>query len=121
MLGTPASRVAAPHPVPLPALHMAEALPHAISDGTSAVCGLVRGIIPAEGYRQGLSRGCVSAGPNSTVRRAIVDKNARIGANVQIVNKDGVRESNRESEGFVIKDGIVVVIKDSIIPDGTII
>ena len=67
------------------------------------------------------SRECVCAGPNSTVRRAIVDKNARIGANVQIVNKDGVRESNRESEGFVIKDGIVVVIKDSIIPDGTII
>ena len=55
------------------------------------------------------------------MRRAIIDKNARIGSNVQIVNKEGVRESNREAEGFVIKDGITVVIKDSIIPDGTVI
>lgn len=55
------------------------------------------------------------------VRKAIVDKNARIGSNVQIVNKGDVRESNMEHLGFVIKDGIVVVIKDSIIPDGTII
>ena len=61
------------------------------------------------------------AGANTVVRKAIVDKNARIGSNVQIVNKGDVRESNMEHLGFVIKDGIVVVIKDSIIPDGTII
>ena len=64
---------------------------------------------------------CARTGPNTVVRRAIVDKNSRIGANCQIINKEGVQESNREKEGFVIKDGIVVVIKDSIIPDGTII
>lgn len=55
------------------------------------------------------------------MRKAIVDKNSRIGANCKIINKEGVREANREKEGFVIKDGIVVVIKDSIIPDGTVI
>ena len=33
----------------------------------------------------------------------------------------GVAEANREADGYVIKDGIVVVIKDSTIPDGTII
>ena len=55
------------------------------------------------------------------MRKCIIDKNARIGADVQIINKEGVSESNQESEGYVIKDGIVVVIKDSIIPNGTII
>ena len=60
-------------------------------------------------------------GANTTIQRAIVDKNARIGRNVQIVNKDGVAESNREDLGFVIRNGIVVVIKNATIPDGTVI
>ena len=61
------------------------------------------------------------AGAGTHVRKCIIDKNARIGSNVRIVNEAGVREANREEEGFVIKDGIVVVIKDTIIPDGTVI
>lgn len=60
-------------------------------------------------------------GANTTIRRAIIDKNARIGRNVQIVNKDGVGESNREELGFVIRSGIIVVIKNATIPDGTVI
>jgi glucose-1-phosphate adenylyltransferase len=60
-------------------------------------------------------------GANTTIRRAIVDKNARIGRNVQIVNKERVEESNREKLGFVIRSGIVVVIKNATIPDGTVI
>lgn len=63
----------------------------------------------------------LGVGANSTIRRAIVDKNARIGRNVQIVNKDRVEESNREELGFVIRSGIVVVIKNATIPDGTVI
>jgi glucose-1-phosphate adenylyltransferase len=60
-------------------------------------------------------------GANTTIRRAIIDKNARIGRNVQIVNQDRVEESNREKLGFVIRSGIVVVIKNATIPDGTVI
>ena len=60
-------------------------------------------------------------GPNTTIRRAIVDKNARIGRNVQIVNEERVEESNQEDRGFVIRNGIVVVIKNATIPDGTVI
>jgi glucose-1-phosphate adenylyltransferase len=60
-------------------------------------------------------------GTNTTIKRAIVDKNARIGRNVQIVNKDRVEESSREELGFVIQNGIVVVIKNATIPDGTVI
>ncbi|MCG9893445.1 MAG: glucose-1-phosphate adenylyltransferase [Thermosynechococcaceae cyanobacterium MS004] len=60
-------------------------------------------------------------GENTRISRAIVDKNARIGKNVQIINKDRVDESNRESEGFYIRSGIVVILKDAVIEDGTII
>ncbi len=63
----------------------------------------------------------VGIGKGSTVRRAIVDKNARIGQNVTIVNKENIEESNREDEGFYIRNGIVVVIKNAVIPDGTVI
>ncbi|HEY9694395.1 MAG TPA: glucose-1-phosphate adenylyltransferase [Oculatellaceae cyanobacterium] len=60
-------------------------------------------------------------GANTTIRRAIIDKNARIGCNVQIVNKDRVEEAQREKEGFYIRSGIVVVLKNAVIPDGTVI
>jgi glucose-1-phosphate adenylyltransferase len=60
-------------------------------------------------------------GADSTIRRAIIDKNARIGHNVLILNKDRVEEANREEHGFYIRSGIVVVLKNAIIPDGTVI
>lgn len=63
----------------------------------------------------------VGIGENTIIRRAIVDKNARIGKNVTIVNKENVEESDRESDGFYIRNGIVVVLKNACIPDGTVI
>lgn len=60
-------------------------------------------------------------GSDTVIRRAIIDKNARIGCNVQIINKDRVEEAERESEGFYIRSGIVVVLKQSVIADGTVI
>ncbi|MBD2213829.1 glucose-1-phosphate adenylyltransferase [Nostoc linckia FACHB-104] len=58
---------------------------------------------------------------DTIVRRAIIDKNARIGRDVKIINKDNVQEADRESQGFYIRSGIVVVLKNAVIPDGTII
>jgi glucose-1-phosphate adenylyltransferase len=60
-------------------------------------------------------------GSDSIIRRAIIDKNARIGCGVQIVNKDHVQEADRENLGFYIRSGIVVVLKNAVIPDGTVI
>lgn len=60
-------------------------------------------------------------GSNTTIRKAIVDKNACIGSDVQIINKDHVEEADREAQGFYIRSGIVVVPKNACIPDGTII
>lgn len=60
-------------------------------------------------------------GSDTIIRRAIIDKNAHIGCNVQIVNKDHVQEADRENLGFYIRSGIVVTLKNAVIPDGTII
>jgi len=63
----------------------------------------------------------VGIGSDSIIRRAIIDKNASIGHDVKIINKDNVQEADRESQGFYIRSGIVVVLKNAVIPDGTII
>ncbi len=63
----------------------------------------------------------LGVGQGTTVKRAILDKNARIGDNVTIVNKDNVEEADRADQGFYIRNGIVVVVKNATIPDGTII
>ncbi len=63
----------------------------------------------------------VGIGSDTIIRRAIIDKNARIGHDVKIINKDNVQEAEREKQGFYIRSGIVVVIKNAVIPDGTVI
>ena len=63
----------------------------------------------------------LGVGEGSTVKRAILDKNTRIGRNVTIVNKDNVEEADRPEHGFYIRNGIVVVCKNASIPDGMVI
>jgi glucose-1-phosphate adenylyltransferase len=73
--------------------------------------------------QSGLQKGGVplGIGSDTTIRRAIIDKNARIGRNVKIINKDRVEEAEREKQGFFIRNGIVVVMKSAVIPDETVI
>jgi glucose-1-phosphate adenylyltransferase len=63
----------------------------------------------------------VGVGEGTTVKRAILDKNARIGKNVTIVNKDHVEEADRPDQGFYIRNGIIVVVKNASIADDTVI
>jgi glucose-1-phosphate adenylyltransferase len=67
--------------------------------------------------------GCtpIGIGAGTVIRKAIVDKNARIGMDCQIVNKDGVMDKDCEDQGYIIRDGIIVIIKDAVIPNGTVI
>ncbi|KAE9453161.1 hypothetical protein C3L33_14937, partial [Rhododendron williamsianum] len=51
----------------------------------------------------------------------IIDKNARIGRNVVIANSEGIQEADRSSEGFYIRSGITVILKNSTILDGLVI
>ncbi|KAL0703399.1 hypothetical protein Bca4012_069824 [Brassica carinata] len=63
----------------------------------------------------------IGIGEKSRIRKAIVDKNARIGQNVMIINRDNVEESNREAEGYVIREGIIVILRNAVILDDSII
>ena len=63
----------------------------------------------------------IGIGANSHLRQVIVDKNGRIGKNCKILNTEGVMEASREEQGYYIKSGIVVVLRNGTIPDGTII
>jgi glucose-1-phosphate adenylyltransferase len=56
---------------------------------------------------------------NTTIEGAIIDRNAAVGKRCVITNTGGVQEG--EGRGFFIRDGIVVIVKNAQIPDGTII
>ncbi|MFN4261593.1 MAG: glucose-1-phosphate adenylyltransferase [Gemmataceae bacterium] len=71
----------------------------------------------AENRRKGIPD--LTIGDGSVIERAIVDKDCRIGKNVRIVNEQQVPEA--ETELYVIREGIVVIPKGTIIPDGTVI
>lgn len=61
----------------------------------------------------------IGVGHNCVIRKAIIDKNARICDNVQIINRDNRNEY--ECDLYTIREGIVVIPKNSVIPEGTII
>jgi glucose-1-phosphate adenylyltransferase len=58
-------------------------------------------------------------GRNCRIDHAIIDKNARIGDNVSI-SPEG-KPQDMDGNGFYIRDGLVVVPKNSVLPDGTVI
>ena len=59
-------------------------------------------------------------GEGSIIRRAIIDKNARIGAGVRLINEAGVENADDEGGGYYIRDRIIIVPKNAIVKDGTI-
>ncbi len=61
----------------------------------------------------------VGIGEGSEICGAIIDKNAHIGRNVRIVNQRGLTE--HEGDDWAIREGIVVIPKNSVVPDGTVI
>lgn len=58
-------------------------------------------------------------GQDCIIENAIIDKNARIGDGVKILNQN--RDQEIREENYVIKDGIVIVPKNATIPSGTVI
>jgi glucose-1-phosphate adenylyltransferase len=61
----------------------------------------------------------IGVGENSVIERAILDKNARIGRDVHI--KAHTPADDVDEDNYTIRDGIVVIPKDAVVPDGTII
>ena len=63
----------------------------------------------------------IGIGENTHIRRAIIDKNVRIGSNVKILNEAGRYDFDGENGSYYIREGIVIVPKGKMITDGTII
>ena len=61
----------------------------------------------------------IGIGGNSLIRRAIIDKNARIGKNVRLVNKNNIENEDGSNGDYYIREGIVIVPKNGIIQDNT--
>ena len=71
----------------------------------------------AENEKSGIPN--VGIGRNCLIQNAIIDKNARIGDNSVLVNRDGI--DNYDGENYYIRDGIVIVPKDATIPPETVV
>jgi len=61
----------------------------------------------------------VGIGAGSVIERAIIDKNARIGEGVVIRSQEGARDF--DGPGYCVRDGVVIVPKNSAIAPGTVV
>lgn len=66
-----------------------------------------------------LGRPDIGIGSSSVIEEAIVDKNARIGRRVII--RSIPNRPDAEEENWVAREGIIIIPKGAIIPDGTVI
>ncbi len=55
-------------------------------------------------------------GADCQITRAILDKNARIGDGVIITSHQG--KPNEDGDCFYVRDGIVIIPKNTVVPDG---
>ncbi|MFN2493627.1 MAG: glucose-1-phosphate adenylyltransferase [Pyrinomonadaceae bacterium] len=63
----------------------------------------------------------VGVGEGTIIRRAIIDKNARIGSGVRLINESNTVEADGPGNSYFIRDGIIIVPKNAVIKDGTIV
>jgi glucose-1-phosphate adenylyltransferase len=61
----------------------------------------------------------IGIGENTNIRKAIIDKNVRIGSNVKILNEAGLE--HHDGGNYYIREGVVIVPKGATFTDGTII
>ena len=68
---------------------------------------------------RGLPR--VGIGEGTVIKGAIIDKNARIGNNARLLNEAGTMAADGPGGSYFIRDGIIIVPKNAVIRDGTIV
>ena len=61
----------------------------------------------------------VGIGSDTIIENAIVDKNARIGRGVRILNE--AKTEHADGDGWFIREGIVIVPKNGVIKNGTVV
>ncbi len=79
-------------------------------------------ILGAGSYRNSSGDGILArpgVGEACYIENAIVDENASIGNGVVLANRDDIKEG--EGANYYIKDGIIVIPENAVVPDGTVI
>jgi glucose-1-phosphate adenylyltransferase len=61
----------------------------------------------------------LGVGPNAVLDRVIVDKNARIGEGVRLVNERNIEDV--DGDGYYIRSGIIIVPKNGVVKAGTVV
>lgn len=56
-------------------------------------------------------------GDGSVIENAIVDKNCRIGKGVRVVNDQNI-DNGEDAGHYMLRDGIPVIVKNALLPDG---
>ncbi len=76
---------------------------------------------PLEDLQENLIKGVpyIGIGKYTSIRRAIIDKNVRIGNNVSLLNEKAVEKADGPNGSYYIREGIIIVPKGALIPDGT--
>ncbi len=95
-----------------------------IGSGTTIVSSYIMGTDyyeTIEDMNNSVSKGLpkVGIGERCYIRNAIIDKNCRLGNDVRI--NGGAHLANSDHSLYTVKDGIVVVKKGAILPDGFVI
>ena len=68
-----------------------------------------------EGVRKEATR---EIGAGTVIDGAIVDKNVCVGKNVKVINSSNREQTDLENKTCVIRDGIPIIVKNAILPDG---
>jgi glucose-1-phosphate adenylyltransferase len=61
----------------------------------------------------------IGIGRDCTIRNAIIDFNAHIGDGCKLINAEGV--DHLDNDQYSIRDGIIIVHKNAVIPPGTVV
>jgi len=62
------------------------------------------------------SQNSSSIGENCFIEKTIIDENVRIGHNVRLTNKNSL--AHYDGDGIFVRDGIIIVINGTTLPDG---
>jgi len=78
---------------------------------------------PSEEIEANLASGKphIGIGRNTHIRRAIIDKNVRIGKDVKLLNEAGIETADDPNRCYYIRDGIIIVPKGATVVDGTVV
>ena len=63
----------------------------------------------------------IGIGRDTIIHTSIIDKNVRIGKNVRLVNQDGAENRDSDDGSYYIRDGIIIIPKNAVIKDNTVI